>query len=202
MDRIWRQWPGLLAALALIAFMGALIHAQLAPRFVIGRHGHYGWPFVHLVRHVYRHVSEPTEIYYVPFVPGLIGDLLVWTVLIGCTALVLQRFAQTAARLQVRIGSLLWVTTVVAIVLAIYCAEPRDFWVRNRIFDVEPRMVQATLLFGLGCAVHTTLRLTTLLALGPVQMFMQKIERADAVDRVRPVEEFDLCPIGDLQVSV
>lgn len=201
LDGISRHWPGLFAATALTALLGALIQAQLSPRFVIERHGHYGWPFVHIVRHVYRHVSEPTEIYYVPFIPGLIADLLAWAILIGCTAFVLRRFMQTAAQMQVRISTLLWVTTVAAIVLAIYRLEPRDFWIRNRIFAVEPRLVQATLLFGLGCVVHAAMRMM-LFPFWLAQVLVKEIERADAVDRVRAVEEFDLRPLGDLQVGV
>jgi hypothetical protein len=56
--------------------------------------------------------------------------------------------------------------------------------------------------FGLGCIIHTAMRLTVLLPFRPAQMFVQEIERADAVDRVRPVEKLDLCPLGDLQIGV
>jgi hypothetical protein len=191
------------AGLALIALLVSLVYVQLTPRFLIGRHGHYGWPFVHAVRHVYTHVNDPTEIYYVPFVPGLIGDLLAWSIFVGCSASVLRRCAQAGALwMQVSLGSLLWLTTVSAVVMAICHAEPRDFWIKNRILDVPPGMTPVMLLFALGCVVHTAMRMPFVLRLRPLQVLVKKLKRAHAVDRVRPVEELDLCSVGNLQVSV
>src|SRR5437868_4587297 len=38
--------------------------------------------------------------------------------------------------------------------------------------------------------------------LGPFQLALEKLERADAVDRVRAVEVLDRRPLGDLQIDV
>jgi hypothetical protein len=152
----------LLKWLTLAALVGALVHAQLKPRFMISTYSHYGWPFVHVVRHVDIMFNEPMRVYYVPFMPGLAGDLLAWTFLIACTALVLKPWRRNSSQvLQVRVSTLLWMITVAAILLAIYRAEPRDFWVRNRILHLEPGVIQAALFLGLSCVIYVATRCIT-----------------------------------------
>lgn len=141
------------------ALLGALIYVQIKPRFLLFRYTHYGWPFVHLVRHVEIRFREPAEVYYVTFLPGLIGDVLSWTILIGCTAMVLKPCERGPGKgPQIRLSTLLWLITVAAVTLAIYRAEPRDFWVCNSILHVEPRMIQGALFFGLSSTIYVALR--------------------------------------------
>ncbi|MBI3466625.1 MAG: hypothetical protein HY000_26730 [Planctomycetes bacterium] len=140
----------------------ALIYAQVPPRFFIFNYAHYGWPCVSVVRHMDVRYDAPVDIRWVVFVPGLIANLLAWPILIGCVALVLRLGSRNHRELlQVRVSSLLWLITVAAIMLMVYRAQPRDFWMPNRILCLEPRAIQAVLTLGLSCVVYVAVRSTT-----------------------------------------
>jgi hypothetical protein len=143
-------------ALALAVISAVLICIQLLPRFELFGTYYYGWPFVHVVRHVDVVGSEPPDIYYVAFVPGVLFDLLAWTVLMLGVQMAFKppRSGGRPWAGQIHINTMLWLLTAVAVPLALYRADPRDFWVLNRILRLEPRWMLCLLLFSIGCVVY------------------------------------------------
>jgi hypothetical protein len=172
----WVTWA------VMAALLGALIHRQMAVQsggwaseLSYTKWTHFGWPFIHLDLIEAAPVSpgsiRPNIKYLAPKINydwrplALAINVFTLLLFLGSTAFVVESFLRNYRKRQFSVGSLVAITGVVAVTLALLSHEPAFLFGARWLFGLElsyliawrdfQRPLLWPVLFGLACTLYT-----------------------------------------------